>query len=235
MGHAGNTSFRPLRSARHIQSRMTGLSACLFILLSHFLTKILKMKGVLHRAIVTARGEFCKEDFKALRYASLVLFNVIVKDLRDESVESSWIDVVLGATSRIKRTPTLRDDMFEDIQRNRREVWNWYVEDGDGKMRHRRPTLRKDFRSLGRRNCKLKDVVISVVVKMYSIFVEYELTRDLDEEGVGLYRQLRTLRHDRDKLEGDLRQKLTELNGEYKRLTHDFNLARERGRAHNAA
>ena len=104
-------------------------------------------------------------------------------------MEASWIDVVLNAAPNvIKRTPTIRDDVFFSVQDRRKEIWNWHFSDEGEKMHYRKPTMAKDFKSLGRKSCKLKEAVYEIVVKMYDHSVRFQNRLGLNEGQTLLFR-----------------------------------------------
>lgn len=157
--------------------------------------------SVLYHSIERTRGKYHDEDFHALRHTSLVLFNTIVRDLRDGSSESSWIDVVLDAGKGcIKSTPTMRDRMFHYVQRERQEIQWRHVMPG------RSTSEAETYEQLTRKQSMLKDVVYRIVIKMYELSVEYEDTKDLNESQIALYDKIKVLRRRRAELHLNFRK-----------------------------
>ena len=175
------------------------------------------VNSVLQRAVVRARGKHNKDDWKDLQYVSLMLFNHIVTDLRDGCMDCSWIDVVRKYSSVIKIPPAMRKDFRRDIADSKKRLIHWHFEEDKHKMIHRQPTKIKSFAQLGKKECLLKDVVFEIVVKMYELSVEHEQTKDLDEEGMKLFRELQDLKFEGKTFRAEQRRKTTKFEADYRR------------------
>jgi hypothetical protein len=113
-------------------------------------------------------------------YASLTLFNAIIKGLRCGSLSLSFVSVVLNASKVIEETTMMRELMKGDEATYKRELVMWHLEtesyNGASKMLYRIPKKADTFaRFRDKKSCKVKDFAIEVVTKMYRIYQKDKL------------------------------------------------------------
>jgi hypothetical protein len=113
-----------------------------------------------------------KKHYHDLQYTSLVIFNELVVMLRNGVFPKGHPGIfrrVLEVSKIIEETPLMEDQMKDDINRYKAELFYWHLDD-DRKMCYRIPRMAKTFVAFrDKKSCKVKDFAIEIVTKMYRL------------------------------------------------------------------
>ncbi len=107
-----------------------------------------------------------RKHYHDLKYTSLVIFNMLVKNLRHGLIKDIY-RTVLETSKVIEETPLMEEQMRGDIDAYKRELIYWHIEEGKEKMCYRIPNMAKTFTAFRKKRCKVKDYAIEIVTKMY--------------------------------------------------------------------
>ena len=104
----------------------------------------------------------------------------------------SFVDAVLGTSKVIEETTLVREQMKDDEATHKKELVCWHLESDREKMAHRIPNKVKSFLGLRRKDCKVEDHAVEIVVKMcrlHSVDMK-ELREEIDNDKAQLINSL---------------------------------------------